>query len=238
MADRLVNLWEGESPSSILEFGCGTGILTRKFRQCFPRAFILATDAAPGMLEEAEKSLSEKLPSLEFAEQDAEGLAEASREVSARAPFDVIASNALVQWFPDLENHFRFAAGLARSGGAYLLSGFERSNFPELNEILSRPPFSYRSFPGHDSHELTSIAAKTRWKQVALETWEEREIQPSGRDVLRRLQFLGSTRDPREGGRLNRNNLEYLISEYKRLFSDENGVRLTWKPWVALLRRG
>lgn len=245
MAGRLLDLLDigGKGPdfSSLLEFGCGTGILTRKLRKCFPKAFILATDAAPAMLAEAAASLTEKTAdktgSLEFAPQNAEGFAEISRKISARAPFDATASNALVQWFPDLENHLRLAWRLTRPKGAYLLSGFEHSNFPELNSLLSEPPFSYRSFPGHDSGNISALGAKAGWKLEAVETWEEKETLPSARDILRRLQSLGSTRDPAKGGRLNRRSLQHLISEYERRFSGPGGVRLTWRPWVARLTR-
>ena len=236
MANRLLELWSGSEPANILEFGCGTGILTRRLEDRFPVSAILATDAAPIMLAEARKNRAESSRVL-FVEQDAQGQAEASKEISSHAPFDLIASNALVQWFPDLENHFHFAAGLVQPEGAYLVSGFTRSNFPELNELLAEPPFSYRSFPGHDSDAVRKVAGKSGWKTLVMETWEETEILPSVRDVLHRIQSLGSTRDPREGGRLNRRNLDYLVSEYTRRFSEPGWVRLTWQPWIALLMR-
>jgi hypothetical protein len=58
--------------------------------------------------------------------------------------------------------------------------------------------------------------------------------------VLRLLQELGSVRDPREGGRMNRSNLAFLLAEYDRRFAlkdGRNGVSLTWRPWAALLRK-
>ena len=74
-------------------------------------------------------------------------------------------------------------------------------------------------------------------KARALFDWEEKEILPSARQVLRMLQDLGSVRDPREGGRMNRSNLEFLLEEYGRRFAEDGGVRLTWRPWIALLQR-
>jgi hypothetical protein len=67
--------------------------------------------------------------------------------------------------------------------------------------------------------------------------WEEKEVLPSARHVLRMLQDLGSVRDPREGGRMNRRNLQFLLEEYERRFAEGGGVRLTWRPWTALLQR-
>jgi hypothetical protein len=51
------------------------------------------------------------------------------------------------------------------------------------------------------------------------------------------LQDLGSVRDPREGGRMNRANLEFLLREYGSRFAEGDGVLLTWRPWAALLEK-
>ena len=238
MAARLVELWRGPEPANILEFGCGTGILTRQLQRRFPVAPLLATDAAPRMLEEARnRCVVSEAGSPKFVLQDAQGMASPSADIISISPFDLIASNALVQWFPDLENHLGFAANIVKPKGSCLLSGFTRSNFPELNELLAEPPFSYRDFPGHDSDAVRVAAKNTGWETVVMETWEELEILPSATDVLHRIQALGSTRDPRKGGRLNRKNLNHLTSEYTRRFSEAGGVRLTWQPWIALLTR-
>ncbi len=238
MADRLLGLWNGSAPGNILEFGCGTGILTRRLQQRFPEAMLLATDAAPAMLEQAkERCVVNESGSPKFVFQDAQGIENPASEVVSISPYNLIASNALIQWFPNLEKHLRFAIKLVKSDGAYLLSGFSHSNFSELNELLAEAPFSYQTFPGHDPKSVEMAAAHSGWKVVAIQDWEEKEILPSTLDVLHRLQVLGSTRDPREGGRLNRKNLNHLIAEYTGRFSELGGVPLTWKPWVALLHR-
>src|SRR5690606_17022422 len=57
MADALLSLWgERAAPARILEFGCGTGLLTRRLRARFPDAVHVATDAASGMLEHARRT--------------------------------------------------------------------------------------------------------------------------------------------------------------------------------------
>jgi SAM-dependent methyltransferase len=241
MAGILVDLWgDRAAPHSILEFGCGTGLLTDRLVRAFPESVLLATDASQGMLEAAMLQLH-RPGRLDFSEQDAEGSRSLARVVAARAPYDLIASGALVQWFPDLERHLRFAASLAAPAGHYLVSGFARKNFPELNALLSEPPFSYTRFPGHDPEVVEKAAVASGWNVLSLLDWEEKEILPSPRQVLRRLQDLGSVRDPREGGRMNRDNLEFLLKEYGRRFAetgdDGEGVRLTWRPWAALLQK-
>ena len=237
MASTLTDLWgDRAAPGRILEFGCGTGLLTDRLLRAFPESVLLATDASLGMLEAAMLQLH-RPGRLDFSEQDADGSHLPAIAVAARAPYDLIAAGALVQWFPDLERHLRFAASLAAPGGHYLVSGFARKNFPELNTLLSAPPFSYTRFPGHEPAAVESAAAAAGWDTLSMLAWEEEEILPSPRQVLRMLQDLGSVRDPREGGRMNRDNLEFLLTEYGRRFAQGDGVRLTWRPWAALLQK-
>jgi SAM-dependent methyltransferase len=245
MAETLLDLWgDRPSPSNILEFGCGTGLLTRALHARFPGAAILTTDASPEMLEVARDALSGMRPPVALATQDASGTVPAAEPLQRSAPPSLLASGALVQWFPDLAAHFRLAASLSAPGAYYLVSGFDSANFPELNELLKEPPFSYRSFPGHARESVEAAAAASGWTMTAFLGWKEHEILPTARAVLKLLQELGSVRNPREGGQMNRANLAHLLAEYERRFSEDGaagenggGVRLTWRPWVALLSR-
>jgi malonyl-CoA O-methyltransferase len=236
MAGILLDLWgDRPAPARVLEFGCGTGLLTRGLRARFPRAELTATDASSGMVEIAHGMAG--LGAVAFGIQDARGDVPIGELLLHREPPDLLASGALAQWFPDLAAHFRFAGSLAAPGAHYLVSGFDSANFPELNSLLAEPPFSYRSFPGHSQASVEKAAIASGWAVTAFVGWEEREILPTARAVLKQLQELGSVRDPREGGRMNRANLAHLLAEYERRFSEDGGVRLTWRPWVGLLVR-
>jgi len=248
MADALLSLWgDRPAPGRILEFGCGTGLLTRRLRARFPGSAHLATDASAEMLavaREHTRTENERSDSYggmpEFEVLDARGTSAslaALQPHAARFPVDLIASGALVQWFPDLVAHFRLAGLCAAPGAAYLVSGFARENFPELNALLSEPPFSYRAFPGHSAREVEAAATAAGWSVTSFLTWDDTEVLPDARAVLTRMQDLGSVRDPREGGRLTRASLAWLLNEYTHRFSVGGGVRLTWKPWAALLLR-
>lgn len=237
MADALLSLWGARpEPAHILEFGCGTGLLTRRLAARFPGATLLATDAAPEMLDAARTALS-GMPRVTLAVRDARGDTPPEPRPQGVPP-DLLASGALVQWFPDLAAHLRYAVAQTAPGASYLVSGFDSANFPELNALLAEPPFSYRRFPGHAPGAVEGAAQSTGWSVAGFLSWEEIEVLPSARAVLRRMQDLGSVRDPREGGRMNRANLAHLLAEYERRYTNTEGnVPLTWKPWVALLVR-
>lgn len=234
-------------PGRILEMGCGTGLLTRSLRALYPDAMLVATDAAMRMIETARANLAEsetrtsgRLHWLHF---DASGVVmmpgadPAPEAVRDFHPFDLAASNALVQWFPDLRSHFDMVASLLAPNGGYLVSGFARDNFPELNAILREPPFGYAGAPGHTRDGIEAAAAMAgftvkTWKAESVET-----VLPSARDFLDSIKALGSARRPEEGNSLTRGRLKMLIDTYQERYGCPGGVRATWKPWYAALRR-
>lgn len=242
MADALLALLAGSPDTGrkplpdgprILEMGCGTGGFTARLRARFPEAAILATDASPRMLEETARAV----PDARLADFDAEGPPErVPREALEAAPFDLAASNALVQWFPDLGGHLRMVAGLLAPAGSYLVSGFLRDNFPELNSILSAEPFGYREFPGHAPEEVEAAAAASGFRVEALRSDRVEAAYPDARAFLQHIKGLGSARRPAEGRPLTRARLDLLARKYREGYGTGSGVRATWRPWLALLR--
>lgn len=240
MAERLMALLTRDglkiADGPLIEFGCGTGLLTRLLSSRIPSRSLLATDAAPRMLAEARRNL----PSLDtavFAVCDASGAVPAPPEVSAQAPFRLAASNALVQWFPDLARHLRWTASLLAPGGLYLASGFEQSNFPELNAILREAPFGYGDFPGHPEADLRGMASAAGLEVLSLETEQVETVAPSPRAFLDAIRSLGAARRPREDRPLTRTRLELLVRTYQARYPREGGVAATWIPWYALFRK-
>jgi SAM-dependent methyltransferase len=141
-----------------------------------------------------------------------------------------------VQWFPDLAAHFRLAASLLEPGGAYLVSGFLRDNFPELNALLAEEPFGYRDFPGHPL-EAVERAAAASFSVEALRTEDLARVYPDPEAFLAVIRGLGSARRPQEGKPLTRGHLALLSRRYQEGYAVPGGVRATWRPWYALLRK-
>lgn len=243
MADTLIGLLPpgllkaepqaGIEPPRVLEMGCGTGNFTERIRARLPSPDLLATDASPRMLDRARL----RVPGAGFAIFDAQGPEDRiPGAVRAAAPFRLAASNALVQWFPDLSAHLRMVAGLLAPGGAYLVSGFLADNFPELNAILAEEPFGYREFPGH-----AGAAIERAGGGLVLETLRTDSVTedyPDVRAFLEHIRGLGAARRPTEERPMTRNRLALLEERYRKGYpSGSGGVRATWKPWYALLRK-
>ena len=83
---------DGGGVKRMLDIGCGPGNSTAVLRERYPHAEILGVDSSPDMIEAARKAY----PDIDFQLCD----------VSARldelpADFDVVFSNACIQWVPD-----------------------------------------------------------------------------------------------------------------------------------------
>jgi trans-aconitate 2-methyltransferase len=74
-----------------VDVGCGPGNSTELLLQRFPDAAVSGFDSSPDMIEAAKK----RLPDVAF------DLADVSGWQGERGPFDVILSNAVLQWVPD-----------------------------------------------------------------------------------------------------------------------------------------
>lgn len=79
-----------DSPARVIDLGCGPGNSTRVLRARWPQAQIIGLDSSSDMIEAARADE----PDQEWVVADIEGW-------SAGEPFDVMFSNAALQWVPD-----------------------------------------------------------------------------------------------------------------------------------------
>ncbi len=106
------------SPKTVLDLGCGPGNSTRVVAEAFPNARILGVDSSQDMVEEAVAS-SEAFENrvtykLFDAREDPISLA---RELGSEDGFDLIFSNACIQWVPDNQALIRRLMAALASGG-------------------------------------------------------------------------------------------------------------------------
>jgi trans-aconitate 2-methyltransferase len=127
-----------DSPGRVIDLGCGPGNSTAILRKRWPKASIVGLDDSAEMIELASKSDS----SVQWQLGDISKWAAA--ELSAT--FDVVFSNAALQWVPDHE-----------------------TLYPRLMERLSRGGFLAVQVPGNmdaPAHEaMRRLAASSKWKQ-------------------------------------------------------------------------
>jgi malonyl-CoA O-methyltransferase len=178
----------------ILELGCGTGRLTERLADRYPGATLTALDLAPAMLEQARQRLGPR-PRLSLLAADAEHLPAA---VLAAAPYDLIISNAMLQWLHDAPAALARYQALLAPGGLLLCSTFGPDTFVELRTAFAAAeralglPLRPHVVP---MPSLAALAAPlTRpGRQVLTRTAYATARYATLRDFLRAIRLTGAT---------------------------------------------
>ena len=128
-----------EEPATILEIGCGTGNLTKLLAERFPQARITSIDFAETMIQQAREKMS-SAGHVQFHCVDAETFIKTTEE-----KYDLVVSNATLQWFTDLNATFKHLGRIVDEKGRVALTLLGPGSFQELAAAM-------REIVGPDVH--------------------------------------------------------------------------------------
>lgn len=97
-----------DNPAEIIDIGCGPGNSTAVLRQRFPRAHIVGCDSSPDMINAAKAAYSDIDFMLADVPSGLKGL---------ESRFDVVFSNACIQWIPRHDELLPALMSLLKKGG-------------------------------------------------------------------------------------------------------------------------
>ncbi|HWB26450.1 MAG TPA: methyltransferase domain-containing protein [Chitinophagaceae bacterium] len=120
---------------SVIDLGCGTGELTRKLAEALPRSIVTGVDSSAQMLEESAKYTR---PGMEFIRQDIEETIEGDKK------WDVVFSNAALQWIEGHKSLFPAAISLVKPGGQFAVqipSNHDHATHRLIRSIAASEPF-------------------------------------------------------------------------------------------------
>jgi ubiquinone/menaquinone biosynthesis C-methylase UbiE len=127
LAATLACLIPETAPGSVLECGCGTGLLTRILAVRWPDCAYVASDPAPGMLETARRGCPAR--HVRFAETDAD---------HALGPADWVVSSSALHWSEDLGRTLAHLWRQVNPGGGMAVSLMLDGTLREIHEERSR----------------------------------------------------------------------------------------------------
>jgi trans-aconitate 2-methyltransferase len=175
----LVARIELESPAFIADLGCGPGNSTSILAERWPGARIVGVDSSPEMLRAARRS---SVP--------AEWLLADMRDWSPGHPYDLVFSNAALQWVPDQRTEIVRLFRSVATGGAFaaqvpsVTGGWARA----IREVVERPAWDGRL--SKDSVNLRSHGLGFYYDLLTplsrrVELWETRYVHVlSGPDAV------------------------------------------------------
>jgi len=217
----LVAPWLPLAPGArVLELGCGTGRLTARLAQLAPGATILALDLAPAMLAQARLRLGAR-PGLRLLAGDAEQL---PAEVVAEAPYDLIVSNAMVQWLHDPPTALRRYQALLAPRGVLAISTFGPETFTELRTAFAAAEAALGLPPRPHLVPMPVLATlatalRAPGRQLYTDSRLEHVPYPALRDFLRAIKLTGATLATR-GAPVSRALHARLQAEYEARYRD------------------
>lgn len=227
-----------DDPLRVLEIGCGTGYLTEKLAQLWPKAEIVAVDISEAMVNQAQKRLGRTLDRCRFIVDDAERWArdEEQGDGGLHHQFDIMVSNATFQWFVEPEQTVSRLLNRLRSGGFFAFSTFGPRTFHELHESF-RMAEAELGLP-HLPHGQTFVTPDEwqRWLTAqatvrASEAYEHVMTYASVREFLDHVKRIGAgnaNKGRSHTAGVNRALFRLMYERYRERFGDDKGIFATY----------
>lgn len=127
-----------KQPKNILDIGCGPGNSTFVLKKMFPQAYILGVDNSEDMIKRAK----ETYPDINFQ------ICDITTETDKLDNYDVIFSNACLQWIPDHETFIPILFKKLNKNGILAIQipiNGEETLFKIMNDVISEPQWNFSS---------------------------------------------------------------------------------------------
>lgn len=138
MAVRCYQLLDVQPHESILDLGCGDGVLTEKIAGHCRR--VLALDSSPSFIEHARRNVASRLSNVDFVLQDCANLRRTTDENLKPGNFDKVFSNAALHWILRREetrqSFFSDVHSLLKSNGTFAFTMGGSGNIAEVHTAL------------------------------------------------------------------------------------------------------
>jgi malonyl-CoA O-methyltransferase len=213
----------GRSFERVLEVGSGSGaLMAEMLSRCSVNTYY-----ANDLVEESRSSLQRVLD--RFSVEEFHFLAGDIEHLEMfPSALDLVVSSATLQWLDDLDGLFRTISDHLKPGGIFAFSTFGPLNMREIWSIegvgLSYHSLRELELLAGRYFDLTFSHEETQLMEFSSPEAMLHHIRQTGVNGLRRRSWTKSR-------------YLHFIAEYRRLFSCENGVYLTYHPVFCCLKK-
>lgn len=223
MAVRLVELATlhlAGKQNRVLEFGCGTGLLTQQIVSHFSVSDYVINDLVDQVSEVVRNILKDKVANHQFIAGDAEC-------GDFPGSLDSIWSGATIQWIGQIEPFFNKLFHLLMPGGYLIVSSFGPDNYREI-----------KATTGYGINYMTKgqliSAASSGFELIAFEEWHKQLWFAKPLEVLKHMRNTGVNGvTPCSWSKGKMNEFCDLYSQ----FIEIEGCPLTYHPYLMIFKK-
>lgn len=232
-ADRLCRMIPDDfHPSTILEWGCGTGLLTRLLARRRPDASLTALDIAPGMLAQA-RELMPQQHIVRWIKADA-------NDFMPEQPVDLLAGNCATQWFSPAAELGARAAAVTAPGGMALFSVPLRGTLAELWRAMAtcgEPDDG--GIPLARLDDYRRGFSPGQWEEVSASAETMVRTHTSAREALLAIRRIGVTArpGPETSRPMSAAAMRRVMRVYQEQSANQRGVTCTYEIGFLRARR-
>ncbi len=223
MAVRLVELAKKHLPveqGRILEFGCGTGLLTQQIIQHFSVADYTINDLVDNVSRVVCDILNDNVAIQRFIAGDVEC-------ADFQGALNSIWSGATIQWISQIELFFNKLSQLLKTDGYLVVSSFGPDNYHEIKYTTGNG-ISYKT------KEHLIAAASKDFDLIAFEEWHEQLWFSKPIDVLKHMRSTGVNGiSPCSWTKRKMSDFCELYQQFAEL----NGYPLTYHPYLMIFKK-
>lgn len=202
-------------PTSILEVGAGAGILSEQLAKHIYFEKFYAND----LTEKSEKFVKKYIPTSKFFAGD-------FRRINFGAKFDLIASNAVFQWFDNPEKILNKCYTMLNSNGILAFTTFNRENFYELKNLTGL------TLDYNNMEEWISLLEKQNFKVLYKNSFEHVLNFVNPLEILTHLKNTGVNSLAEKP--LSVTEVKKLCDNYRQTYPE---LTLTYKPIVFIAQK-
>lgn len=172
-------------PAVVVDLGCGTGHAARALKDRYPRARVIAIDLAEGMLREARRCRS-------WLRRFDRVCADARRLPLAAGSVDLLFSNLMLQWCPELDEVFAEFRRVLKPSGLLNFTTFGPDTLFELREAWAAADGGVHVNAFADMHDLGEGLMRAGLAEPVLDVERMSLAYPDVVALMRDLKAIGA----------------------------------------------
>lgn len=231
MAEKLFEIikTKGENYKEIIEIGCGTGIFSEKIVNFFENSNFEFVDISNEMILKAKLKINEN-KNIKYICCDGESY-------RGEKKYDLIVSNAVFQWFQNIEESIKNYFDMLNEGGVLLFSVFGDGTYKELKSSLKKAGIEYdyiQSFITKDKIEKTAVEITGEFslsEEVYIEKYKNM------REFLKYIKNIGANSAQKNKPLISHRKIREAEEIYIKNYSEKDGVIVTNILFFCMLKK-